>query len=182
MCSLCRDIWRNELSSGLDGVRLMSERTPMTLKGHKVLSEELQRLKYVERPKASKAIEVAREHGDLSENAEYDAAKQAQGLLEAKIRDLESKLGTAQVVDVSTLSGDRVVFGATVKICCLDDDERREIYIVGEDEANAALGFLSYKSPLARALIGKQEGDVVQVKLPSGEKDYEILAVSFAEK
>ena len=157
------------------------EKTPMTVKSHRFLQEELKRMKSIERPKAAKAIEEARAHGDLSENAEYDAAKNAQGMLEARIRDIDSKLSTAQVIDVSTLSGTKIVFGATVTIIDLNNDEKRTISIVGEDQADADRGLLSFKSPLARSLIGKEEGDVAQVKLPSGEKEFEIVEVRFVE-
>ena len=159
----------------------MAEKSPMTVKGHQRLHEELRRLKTVDRIQAAKAIEVARAHGDLSENAEYDAAKNAQGLLEARIRDLESKLATAQVIDISTLSGTKVVFGATATVVDLTTDETRRLSIVGEEEADAERGLISFKSPLARALIGKSAGDEVVVKLPSGEKDYEIVEVEFVE-
>ena len=156
-------------------------RTPMTVKSHRLLQEELQRLKFIERPKASKAIEIARAHGDLSENAEYDAAKEAQGMLEARIRDLDAKISTAQVVDVTKLSGYKVVFGATVQLEEVDTAEGRTVTIVGEDEADAERGLISFNSPLARALIGKDQGDLAKVRLPSGEKEYEILDVSFVE-
>lgn len=159
----------------------MSERTPMTSRSHKLLQEELYRLKTFERKKASDAIGEARAHGDLSENAEYDAAKEAQGHLEARIRVLESRLSTAQVVDVSKLSGERVVFGATVELIDCDTGEQRTVSIVGEDEANAERGLVSYLSPLARALIGKNADDVATVRLPSGQKEYEIRAVRFVE-
>ena len=155
-------------------------KTPMTVAGYAKMKDELARLKQVERPAAVKAIEIARAHGDLSENAEYDAAKNHQGLLEAKIRDLESKIATAQVIDLTTLSGDKVIFGATVSIVDLNAGDKRTITIVGEDEADAAKGLISFSSPLARSLIGKVEGDVVQVKLPAGEKSYEVLEVKFS--
>lgn len=157
----------------------MSDKSPMTVEGHNVLKAELKRLKGIERPKASKAIEVARAHGDLSENAEYDAAKEAQGMLEARIRLIESHLATAQVVDVNTLKGDRVIFGATVRIVDIDSDEDREIMIVGEDEADADRGLISYLSPLARGLIGKQLDDLVTVRLPGGQREYEITGIKF---
>lgn len=159
----------------------MADRHPMTAACYKRLQEELFNLKTYERPKASKAIEIARAHGDLSENAEYHAAKEAQGLLEAKIRMMEERFGAAQVVDVSKLSGKKAVFGATVTLLDMDTDEKKVIAIVGEDEADIQKGRISYKSPLAKAVIGKEEGDVVQAKLPSGEKDYEIVAVKFVE-
>lgn len=157
----------------------MVMRHPMTVDSHRAQQEELHRLKTVERSAASKAIEVARAHGDLSENAEYDAAKDAQGLLEARIRMLEEKLSSALVVDVSTLSGDSVVFGATVTIVDGDTEEVRKITIVGEEEADAARGLISYLSPLARALIGKKVDSFVTVQLPGGTKEYEISAVEF---
>ncbi len=160
----------------------MSMKTPMTVGGHKRLVEELQRLKTIERPRISKAIEIARAHGDLSENAEYDAAKQEQGLMEARVRDIESKLATAQVIDISTLHGDRVLFGATVKVRDADSDEEKTFMIVGADEADAKNGLISYESPIARALIGKKVDDLVQVKLPGGEKGYEVLSIEFIEK
>lgn len=156
-------------------------KTPMTTKSHQFLTTELHRLKTVERPKASKAIEIARAHGDLSENAEYDAAKEAQGMLEARIRDMESQLATAQVVDISKLSGTKVVFGATVDVSDVDTGAERTLSIVGDYETDAEKGLISYQSPLARALIGKDEGDVVKVRLPAGEKEYEILNVRFEE-
>lgn len=157
----------------------MTVRTPMTVAGHRAMQEELHRLKSEDRMKIVRAIEEARAHGDLSENAEYDAAKNAQGLLEARIRDLESKLSTAQVVDIASLSGDKVVFGATVRVADIDSSEERELTIVGEDEADADHGRISYSSPLARALIGKKVDDIAKVRLPAGEKEYEILEVRF---
>ncbi len=153
----------------------------MTQKGHSILQKELRRLITVERPAASKAIGTAREHGDLSENAEYHAAKEAQGMLEARIRDLENKLAGAQVVDISKLSGDKVVFGATVTISDADTGEERKISIVGDEEADADKGRISYQSPIARALIGKSIDDLVKVRLPAGIKEYEILEVEFVE-
>ena len=159
----------------------MSDRHPMTTRSNEKLKEELHRLKTYERPAASKAIEVARAHGDLSENAEYDAAKEAQGMLEARIRDLEAKLSAAQVVDISKLSSETVVFGATVEVSDVDSGDERTLSIVGEDEADAERGLISYQSPLARALIGKRVDDVVTVRLPSGEKEYEILSLEFVE-
>lgn len=157
----------------------MVTRTPMTKEGHRALQEELQRLKGEERMKCVRAIEEARAHGDLSENAEYDAAKNAQGLLEARIRDLEAKLSTAQIIDVATLNGDKVVFGATVGLTDVDSGDERTVTIVGEDEADVAKGLISFSSPLARALIGKRVDDTARVMLPSGEKEYEIREVRF---
>ena len=157
----------------------MIEKSPMTVQSHALLQEELKRLKQVERPAASKAIEIARAHGDLSENAEYDAAKEAQGMLEARIRDLEQKMATAQVVDIEKLSGDKVVFGATVVVSDAETGAERTLTIVGEDEANADAGLISFKSPLARGLIGKQVDDLAEVRLPAGKKEFEIMDVKF---
>lgn len=155
------------------------EKTPMTVAGFEALKEELGRLKGEERKKVIKALEEARAHGDLSENAEYDAAKQAQGMLEGRIRELESKLATAQVIDVETLSGEKVIFGATVKVLDCDADKELKLTIVGEDEADAHRGLISLTSPLARAFIGKTVGDIVEVHLPSGQKEYEITDLVF---
>lgn len=157
-------------------------RTPMTVESHRVLQEELHRLKGEERVKAARAIEEARAHGDLSENAEYDAAKNAQGFLEARIRDLEAKLATAQVIDISRLSGTKVIFGATVVITDLDTGEDRKITIVGEDEADVSKGLISFSSPLARSLIGKSVDDTVRVRLPAAEKEYEIKELTFERR
>ncbi len=159
----------------------MTIRTPMTVEGHRALQEELQRLKGEERMKAVRAIEEARAHGDLSENAEYDAAKNAQGMLEGRIRDIEGKLSTAQVIDVSSLSGDKVVFGATVRLSDCDSGEERVLTIVGEDQADVDSGLISFSSPIARAMMGKKVDDTVKVRLPAGEKEYEILEVQFGQ-
>ncbi len=159
----------------------MSTKTPMTVEGHKRLQAELHRLKSEERMKCVRAIEEARAHGDLSENAEYDAAKNAQGLLEGRIRDLESKLSTAQVIDISQLQGDKVVFGATVLLSDVDSGDERSVSIVGEEETDVQRGLISYSSPLARSLIGKRTGDTARVVLPAGEKEYEILQVEFGK-
>lgn len=155
------------------------EKSPVTPAGLARMREELQRLISTERRRVVKAIEEARAHGDLSENAEYHAAKEEQGLLEARIRDLESKISLAQVIDISTLSGNKVVFGATVDLLDSDTDESRTITIVGEEETSAEKGYISFRSPLARALIGKNLEDVVEVALPSGTKEYEICGVRF---
>jgi len=133
----------------------------------------------VDRPAASKAIEIARAHGDLSENAEYDAAKEAQGMLEARIKVLENKVATAQVIDIKTLSGEKVVFGATVELEDVDTGEEKRVTIVGDEEADAAKGLISYASPLARALIGRNLDDIATVKLPAGKKEFEIRGVDF---
>lgn len=155
------------------------EKVPMTVEGHNALEEELQHRKSVERPRIIQAIAEARAHGDLSENAEYHAAKEAQGLNEARVNDLEDKLSRADVIDISTLSGDRVVFGCTVDL--IDEDTEEEVIykIVGEYEADVKEGKISITSPIARALIGKSVGDVAEFRTPGGLKSYEILKLSF---
>jgi transcription elongation factor GreA len=154
------------------------DKLPMLAEGHERLLSDLQRLKSVERPKNVDDIEEARAHGDLSENAEYHAAKERQGQIEASIMDIEDKLARAQVIDPKSLSGDKVVFGATVGL--LDEDDKPVKYqIVGEVEADARLGRISYASPLGRALIGRTLGDEVEVTTPSGEKYYTIKKVAF---
>ena len=154
------------------------DKMPMLAEGHQRLMADLQRLKTVERPQVVDDIEEARAHGDLSENAEYHAAKERQGHIEAQIMDIEDRLARAQVIDPTTLSGDRVVFGATVHL--LDDDDKPVRYqIVGEVEADAKGGRISYNSPLGRALIGRSVGDEVEVVTPSGDKYYEIKKVEF---
>ncbi len=150
----------------------------MTPQGAQKLKDELARLKE-ERPKISREIGVAREHGDLSENAEYHAAKERQGMVEARIKDLEDKLSRAEVIDPSRLSGSRVSFGATVELSNLDTDESVTYQIVGTEEANVAAGLISISAPLARALIGKQVGDEVRLKLPAGDRCYEIVGIRF---
>ena len=154
-------------------------KSPMTLRGADLLRKELQQLKNIERPKISQAIAEARSHGDLSENAEYDAARDKQGLMEARIRDIESKLANAQVVDPKTLHAEgRVVFGATVEV----EEESGDAatwQIVGEDEADIKEGRISFGSPIARALIGKHAGDAVDVQTPGGLKHYEIVDVRY---
>src|SRR5512147_2181938 len=154
------------------------EKFPMTPDGARKLREELVRLKE-ERPKISRDIGVAREHGDLSENAEYHAAKERQGMVEARIKDLEDKLARAEIIEPSKLSGDKVSFGATVDLTNIDTDESVTYQIVGAEEANIDEGLISISAPLARALIGKQVGDEVKVKLPSGERCYEVGDVRF---
>lgn len=159
----------------------MTERSPITTKGFAQLKALLKHLKTVERPKIVQAIAEARAHGDLSENAEYDAAKEAQGMLEAKIRMIEGRVSSAQVVDVSSLGGEKVIFGATVCILDLDSDEEKSWTIVGEDEANVDKGFLAYNTPIAKGLIGKSEGDVAEITLPGGKREFEIVSVEFSE-
>jgi transcription elongation factor GreA len=150
----------------------------MTPAGAQKLKDELARLKE-ERPKISREIGIAREHGDLSENAEYHAAKERQGLVEARLKDIEDKLARAEVIDPTKLSGDRVRFGATVTLTNLDSDEESTYRIVGADEADINSGLISISAPLARALIGKSIGDEVVVQLPAGTRRYEIGAIEF---
>jgi len=153
---------------------------PMTPKGLEKLREEL-RLARAERPKLAQTILEAREHGDLSENAEYHAAKERQSFLEGRIRELEAKIGQAEVIDPSKLRGDRVVFGATVTLADGDSGEEVQYTIVGDDEADAKQGRISISSPVARALIGHTVGDEVKVKVPGGLRTYEIADVFFGE-
>jgi transcription elongation factor GreA len=156
----------------------MAEPVPMTPLGAQKLREELARLKE-ERPKISREIGVAREHGDLKENAEYHAAKDRQGMVEAQIKDIEDKLARAEVIDPTKLSGDRVRFGATVNLTNLDTEEEIAYQIVGADEADINVGKISVSAPLARALIGKSVGDEVVVTLPAGKRRYEIAEIAF---
>ncbi len=149
----------------------------MTLEGHRALDDELKRLKTVERPAVIAAIEEARAHGDLSENAEYHAAKERQGFIETRVMDIEDKLSRAQVIDVTKLNGATVKFGATIRLYDEDTEEEAEYKIVGEDEADVRSGKISITSPIARALIGKEVGDIVEVAAPGGAKSYEILKV-----
>ena len=156
---------------------MASEKVPMLEEGHRMLEEEAKRLKQ-ERPEIVEAIEVARAHGDLSENAEYHAAKERQGQIEAMLADVEDRLARAMVIDPTTLSGDKVVFGATVTL--LDEDDKTIKYqLVGQTEADAKIGRISYNSPLGRALIGRTVGEDVEVSTPSGEKYYEISKLEF---
>lgn len=155
------------------------QKFPMTVGGHAALEAELKQLKNVERGEIIQAIAVAREHGDLKENAEYHAAKEKQGFIEGRIQELETKMALAQIIDVSTMSGDSVKFGATVKMVNVDTDEESSYQIVGEDEANVKLGKISNTSPIARALMGKEVGDEIEVRAPGGAKGYEILEVHF---
>jgi transcription elongation factor GreA len=153
---------------------------PMTVRGHELLQIELKKLKSTDRPAVIKAIAEAREHGDLKENAEYHAAKEQQGFIEGRIKELEGKLSHVQVIDVTEINaGGKVIFGSTIKL--LDDDTEKEITyrIVGQDEADIKTGLISYTSPIARALIGKVEGDAVEFNAPDGEKSYELISVSY---
>ncbi|MEO7178731.1 MAG: transcription elongation factor GreA [Allosphingosinicella sp.] len=154
------------------------DKMPMLAEGYEKLQTEVRHLKTVERPSVIEAIEVARGHGDLSENAEYHAAKERQGQVEATIADIEDRLSRAMVIDPTTLSGDKVVFGATVKL--LDEDDKPVTYqIVGQTEADARVGRISYNSPLGRALIGRTIGEEVEVTTPSGDRYYSIEKVEF---
>ncbi len=150
----------------------------MTPRGAERLREELVRLKE-ERPKISREIGVAREHGDLSENAEYHAAKERQGMVEARIKDIEDKLARAEVIDPTKLAGHKVRFGATVGLMNLDTEEEVTYQIVGADEADLDKGTISISAPLARALIGREPGDEVSLKLPAGPRKYEVVSVEF---
>jgi transcription elongation factor GreA len=155
-----------------------AEKVPMRAEGHRKLSDQVRHLKQVERPAIVQAIEDARAHGDLSENAEYHAAKERQGQVEATIADIEDQLARAMVIDPSTLSGDKVVFGATVTL--VDEEDKKVKYqLVGQVEADAKDGKISYNSPLGRALIGREKGDDVEVSTPSGDRYYEIAKVEF---
>ncbi len=156
---------------------MSNEKVPMLAEGHRQLTEEAKRLK-LERPEIIESIEVARAHGDLSENAEYHAAKERQGQVEAMLADIEDRLARAMVIDPTTLSGDKVVFGATVTL--VDEDDKKIKYqLVGQTEADAKVGRISYNSPLGRALIGRIVGEDVEVTTPSGEKYYEISKLEF---
>jgi transcription elongation factor GreA len=155
-----------------------ADKVPMLAEGHRKLTEQVRHLKTVERPAVVEAIESARAHGDLSENAEYHAAKERQGHSEATIADIEDQLSRAMVIDPTTLSGDKVVFGATVTL--IDEDDKKVRYqLVGPIEADAKDGRISYNSPLGRALIGRQVGDEVEVSTPSGDRYYEINKIDF---
>ncbi|HEX6860535.1 MAG TPA: transcription elongation factor GreA [Caulobacteraceae bacterium] len=155
------------------------EKVPMTAEGYTALDEELKRLKTVERPNVIAAIAEARAHGDLSENAEYHAAKDRQGWIEGRIAEIEDKMARAQVIDVSKLSGSQVKFGATVSVVDEDTEEESRYQIVGEHEADVKRGLISVTSPLSRSMIGKEVGDVVEVNTPGGVKAYEILKVEW---
>ena len=157
----------------------MTDKVPMTAQGYQRLEEELKHLKNVERHAIIKAIAEAREHGDLSENAEYHAAREKQSFVEGRIQDLDDKIGRAEIIDVSKLSGDVVMFGATVVVIDEDTEEEVTYQIVGDEESDIKNGYLSISSPLARALIGKKKGESVEVNTPKGIKTYEIVKVLF---
>ncbi|UCH80457.1 MAG: transcription elongation factor GreA [Nitrospiraceae bacterium] len=155
------------------------KKEPMTPEGHRKIKEELDNLLKVQRPENVKAIAEARAHGDLSENAEYHAAKERQSFIEGRIQDLQSKIARAQVIDPSTINHDKVAFGATVKVVDVDTDEEKTYKIVGPDEADIKAGKLSIHSPMARALIGKEEGDIATVKAPARTIEYEVIEINF---
>ena len=158
---------------------MTTERQPMTNEGKLKLERELHQLITVERPSIIKAIEEARSNGDLSENADYDAAKERQAFCEARISDLQAKIANAEVIDISRLRSDRIIFGAHVKLLDVETDEAVTYQIVGEDESDVTRGRISVFSPLARAIIGKKKGDVVEFKSPKGEKEYEVVEFYF---
>lgn len=157
----------------------MSDREPMTKNGYQAMKDELKDLKSVQRPKVSEEIETARAHGDLKENAEYHAAKEKQAFIEGRIKEVESRLALAEVIDPTTLKGDKVVFGATVTVEDIEGQEKT-YQIVGLDEADFKKGKVSFTAPIARALIGKSEGDIAEVRLPKqGKKELEVVKVAF---
>ncbi|NYF35268.1 transcription elongation factor GreA [Stenotrophomonas sp. JAI102] len=157
-------------------------RAPITLKGAQRLREELDHLKSVKRPKVIAAIAEAREHGDLKENAEYHAAREEQGFIEGRIKQLEGELSHAEIIDITKLNaGSKVVFGATVELSDVESEEEKRYQIVGDLEADIKLGLIAISSPLARALIGKLEGDAVTIDAPAGQREYEIVSVQYLD-
>lgn len=154
---------------------MSDQRQPMTTVGKEKLEAELKHLLQVERPAVIKAIEEARDHGDLSENADYDAAKEKQGFIEARTNEIKAKLALAEVIDPKFIESDKIVFGATVELEDLDDETKKTFQIVGEDESDVKAGKLSVYSPLSRALIGKKEGDVIEFNSPKGVREYEVI-------
>jgi transcription elongation factor GreA len=166
-------------ADGVEGKRPMAEKAPMTRQGYEALMNELKHLKAVVRPQVIEAVRLAREEGDLSENAEYHGAKEKQAILEAKLRHLETQLANAEVIDTEALGGDRVVFGATVHVHEANTDEEKAFRLVGADEANPQKGWISIQSPVGRALVGKQIGDTVEVRVPKGILTYEIISITF---
>jgi transcription elongation factor GreA len=155
-------------------------KVPITINGADLLRDELQQLKFVKRPSVIKAISEARAHGDLKENAEYHAAKEEQSFMEGRIKDIEGKLSNAQIIDVTTLGPTgRVVFGSTIDLVDENDGKEFTYQIVGEDESDISSGRISFQSPIARALIGKDQGDVVVVDAPGGEKEFEIIEIRY---
>lgn len=158
---------------------MKSDRQPMTIAGKSKLEGELKQLIHVERPNAIKAIEEARGHGDISENADYDAAKERQGFVESRIADIQMKLANADVVDTTTLKSDRIIFGAHVVLEDVESSEKFTYQIVGEDESDVKNGKISVFSPMARSMIGKNKGDIIEFKSPKGEKEFEVLDFFF---
>lgn len=154
------------------------DKIPITKEGYDRLKKELERLRTIERKEVIEAIKEARAHGDLSENAEYDAAKERQGMIEAKIAELESKMGRFEIIDTSTFNGEKVVFGVYVEIENIETEERKRYRIVGPDEADISKGYISVLSPIAKALMGKKAGDIALVRAPAGDKEYEIVEIS----
>ncbi len=160
--------------------KTMVERVPMTKEGEARLREELQQLKSEDRPRVIAAIATAREHGDLKENAEYHAAREQQSFIEGRIQEIEGKLSAAQIIDVTTMENTgKVIFGTTVHLLNMDTDEQVVYKIVGDDEADIKVGKISISSPIARALVGRNEGDVVAIRVPSGTVEYEIEEVEY---
>ena len=157
----------------------MADALPITLRGKQILEAELKKLIFEERPAIIKAIEEARAHGDISENAEYDAAKERQGMIEGRIGEIQYKISGAEVIEPALIKSDRIVFGATVEIVDQDTDEKSTYQIVGVDEADVKNGMISVLSPIARALIGKKAGDIATVQSPKGDKEYEIISFKF---
>lgn len=182
-----RDAWCFDKGSVASGMVLLSvaavlggmNKIPMTMEGFLQLEAELKHLKSIERPAVIRAIAEARDHGDLSENAEYHAARERQSFIEGRVAELETKIARAEIIDVTKLSGEQVMFGATVTVADEDTEEKLTYQIVGQDEADIKSGRLSIGAPLARALIGKSVGDYVEVMTPSGAKSYEIIKISF---
>lgn len=157
----------------------MSDRQPMTLAGKAKLESELKNLIHVDRPQVIKAIEEARGHGDISENADYDAAKDRQAMIEGRIAEIQAKLANAEVVDTAALKSQKIIFGATVELQDLENDETVSYQIVGEDESDVKSGKVSVFSPIARSLIGKKKGDIIEFRSPKGEKEFEVLNFFF---
>jgi transcription elongation factor GreA len=159
--------------------KIKSDKMPMTVHGKHMLDQELKRLTFEERPRIIKAIEEARSHGDISENAEYDAAKERQSLIEGRIGDIQNKLATAEVIDPKTIKSEKIVFGATVELVDVETDEKVVYQIVGVDESDVKSGKVSILSPIARAMIGKAKGDPVVVQSPKGDKEFEVVDFKF---
>jgi transcription elongation factor GreA len=157
----------------------MSEKVPMTPEGHVRLRDELKRLREIELPQVVKDIGTAREHGDLSENAEYHAAKERQGMIVARIKHIEQSLSRAEIIDPSKLSGSKIQFGARVKLLNLESDKEESFQIVGPEEADIKVGRISVASPLARGLLGREVGDEVKLQMPAGPRAYEVLEITF---